>query len=149
MIEREPPALTTPIWMTTAWSQLGVREIVGSKHSPQVLAYHKATTLQAKTDEVAWCSAAVCWVFAQLGLPSTRSASARSWLKWGTALDEPRYGCVVVFDRSSKAQPGAGHVGFYVDRIPGQIVVLGGNQGNEVKVSLYPAAKVLGYRWPA
>jgi uncharacterized protein (TIGR02594 family) len=148
VIEREPPPITTPIWMATAWSQLGVRETPGSKHHPQVLAYHQATTLRAKTDEVAWCSAAVCWVFSQLGIPTTKSAAARSWLKWGEPLEEPRYGCVVVFDRSSKAQPRAGHVGFYIDRIPGQIVLLGGNQGNEVKVSLYASAKVLGYRWP-
>jgi uncharacterized protein (TIGR02594 family) len=144
----ERPTFASPPWMATAWSQLGVREVPGERHHPQVLVYHKATTLGAAADEVPWCSAAVCWVLEQCKIPSTRSAGARSWLKWGIGLNEPCYGCIVVFDRSSKAQPKAGHVGFYIDRTKDSVVVLGGNQGNEVRVSLYPAKKVLGYRWP-
>lgn len=42
-----------------------------------------------------------------------------------------------------------GHVGFYAGKAAnGNILVLGGNQGNKVSVQEYPTARVLGYRKP-
>lgn len=44
---------------------------------------------------------------------------------------------------------GGGHVGFVVgkDKL-GNILVLGGNQGDAVNIKAFPAYRVAGYRWP-
>lgn len=61
------------------------------------------------------------------------------------ALAAPALGCVVVFERE-----GGGHVGFLVGRTPGGLLlVLGGNQGNQVNVRAFEKHRVVGYRWPA
>jgi len=50
----------------------------------------------------------------------------------------------VVFDRQ-----GGGHVGFIVGRDENNnLMVLGGNQGDSVKISPFSVDRVLGYRWP-
>ena len=93
------------------------------------------------------CSSFVNWCFQQVGYEGTRSAAARSWLHWGTSLDHPHYGCVVVLARGKN--PSLGHVGFFTDRRPdGKILLLGGNQGNAVSIAAFEAARVLSYRWP-
>lgn len=137
-------------WLKVAFDELdsGIEEIPGEEHHPQILAYHLETSLRATSDEVPWCSAFVCYCMEMAGVPSTRSAAARSWLEWGTPLEEPREGCVVVFWRGKKISEGKGHVGFWVGEEDDKVSVLGGNQGNAVSIKQYPMSKVLGYRWP-
>lgn len=139
-----------PTWLMRARREIGIKEIVGLKHHPRILEYHNATRLHAKEDEVAWCSAFVCWVMEGSGIASTRSAAARSWLGWGLDLSEPRPGCVVVLERHTKDNPNAAHVGIYVG--PGEevgtIMVLGGNQSNQVCIKSYTKERVMAYRWP-
>ena len=96
----------------------------------------------------AWCAAAVNAALEQSGVPGTGSLAARSFLNWGSPVDQPQVGDVAVFSRPN-AGPSAGHVGFYAGQGPdGQIRVLGGNQGDSVSYSNYPADRLLGYRRP-
>lgn len=137
----------SPLWLKTAVGEIGVKEAVGGKHNPQILAYHKATSLRAESDETPWCAAFVNWCLAQCNVKGTNMANARSFLGWGKSLETPKAGCIVVF--SSSRGPRSGHVGFYVGENPnGTVRVLGGNQGDQVSVASYPAEKVLAYRWP-
>lgn len=70
---------------------------------------------------------------------------ALDWLNWGQELARPSVGCVVVFERT-----GGGHVGFVVGKdAAGNLMVLGGNQGDAVKISPFDPVRVLGYRWPS
>lgn len=135
-----------PSWLKTAFKEEGVKEISGLRHNPRIIEYHQITTLKATTDEVPWCSSFVCWVMELSGIGSTRSAAARSWLKWGTALQQPKRGCIAVFSRPPNAQ--SGHVAFYLYETDSHIVVLGGNQSNEVRVSKYSKSNLLAYKWP-
>jgi uncharacterized protein (TIGR02594 family) len=81
------------------------------------------------------------------GFPGTGNASARSWLEWGgVSLDFPVYGCVVVLWRGSK-NGALGHVGFFVGMQGPKLLLLGGNQGNEVSIRPYPKERVIGLRW--
>ena len=41
-----------------------------------------------------------------------------------------------------------GHVGFAVREFEHTVLVLGGNQNNQVCLKHYPRAQLLGYRWP-
>ena len=145
-----PPNLEvvkTP-WLVVAEGELGVTEIRGRQHNPRVLEYGTAVTYHVKTDEVSWCANFVCWCLEQCGIPSTRSARARSFEHWGVEIAQPIYGCVVVFWRGSKSS-GKGHVALWVGETKKYILVLGGNQSNTVKISRYPKSQLLSYRMPA
>lgn len=135
-----------PAWLDVAEKELGVHELSGKEeNSKRILEYASCTSLKAKDDETAWCSAFVNWCFTQVRITPTNSAAARSWLTWGETLKEPRVGCVVVLRRGA---PPSGHVGFVIGFDATTLSVLGGNQGDKVKISHYRRQDVLGYRWP-
>lgn len=142
------PARTAgyPAWFAAAHREIGVHEYPGPADNPRIVEYHQVTSLRASDDEVAWCSAFANWCMTQAGIRGTGSAAARSWLEWGRPLPQPRPGCIVVFARGSDAAQG--HVAFFVQHRGVVLDVLGGNQGNQVKVAPYAAQRVLGYRWP-
>jgi len=69
------------------------------------------------------------------------------------ALREPRPGDVVIFKRGNGPQPGPevlaapGHVAFFIEWVPGGFVrVLGGNQGDQVSLAVFPVESILGIR---
>lgn len=145
----EPPAggYDPEKWMTIARGEIGVKEYSGKfNNNPRIVEYHKATSLGASEDEVSWCASFVGWVLQQAGFTGTRSALARSYLTWGSALSEPRYGAVVIFRRGNSAT--FGHVAFIQKFDDTHIWCLGGNQSDSVKVSRFSRSSVLGYRWP-
>lgn len=147
---------SSPKWLTAAIHELGVQEIAGKMANPRIVDYlSTCKTLPdplKQSDETAWCSAFVNWCMARSGETGTGLANARSWLKWGSPLKQPKRGCVVVFSRDN-AGPTGGHVAFYLahkksaNLTANMIEVLGGNQRNRVCVQLYPEHRVLGYRW--
>jgi uncharacterized protein (TIGR02594 family) len=149
-----PPLSEDFAWISVAEMEIGVHEIPGSENHPRVVEYLNSTTNLDKAskskDETPWCSAFVNWCLTQAGYEGTNSALARSWLKWGQAITEPRKGCIVVFTREKLF----GHVAFYLDETDTHIKVLGGNQLNfdtklyEVSEKYYPKTDLLGYRIP-
>jgi uncharacterized protein (TIGR02594 family) len=126
-----------------ALSQYGVTEIVGNKHNPQILEYHK-TTGGFSDDETAWCSSFINWCAIQAGLEHTSKANARSWLNVGENTTEPKIGDIVVFKRGTSSWQG--HVGIYINKIGNTIYVLSGNQSNMVNISGYKESDLLGYK---
>ena len=131
-------------WMDIASAETGVKEISGSKDTPRIVEYHRATSLKATDDETPWCAAFVSWVLMKAGYASKYSARARSYLDYGTPALKPQFGDIVIFSRGS-----AGHVAFYVGHdANGNIQCLGGNQGNKVCVSTYDKERILGFRRP-
>jgi uncharacterized protein (TIGR02594 family) len=136
---------TATPWMEVAKGQLGVSEIPGKKNNPQIIEYHSATTLHAKDDETAWCSSFVNWTLKTIGIKGTNSASALSWRKWGQLLKKPAFGSIAILNYGK----GKGHVGFVAGINPkGSLVLLGGNQSNKVKYSVFSSAKIVGYVYP-
>ena len=135
-------------WMDTAWGELGVEEVAGPGNNPRIQEYHAACGVEESPDSVAWCSSYVNWCMMKCGRPRTKSRAARSWVKWGVGLTDPIPGCVVVLWRVA---PDAwqGHVGLFVGDLGDHILMLGGNQSNEVCVRRYPKVRVLQYRWPS
>lgn len=138
-----------PEWLRIGLDELdrGVEEIPGDEHNPDIIKYHSYTTLKATKDEVSWCSSFACYCMEVANVPSTRSARARDWEKWGKELKDPVIGCVVVFWRVSP-ESGSGHVGFYMGETNEGVMILGGNQGNAVSIIEYPKSQFLSYRWP-
>jgi len=132
-------------WIEKARANIGETEIKGSQHNPLILQWwHEVKRGGITTDEVPWCAAFVGAMLEESGIQSTRFESAASYANWGIELQEPIYGCVVVFTRN-----GGGHVGFVVGQTEdGRLLVLGGNQGDMVCIKAFPTDRVLAYRWP-
>ena len=138
-IEKELP------WILEGRKFIGLREIPGSKHEPEIIQMWRDIKRSGiKDDETPWCAAYVGSMFERVGIHSTRFEGASSYLKWGEKLDQPIYGCVVVFTRA-----GGGHVGFVVGKTEsGNLLVLGGNQNDAVNIKAFSTERVTGYRWP-
>lgn len=144
-----------PRWLEIAEAEIGTHEVKGGE-CKRILEYHSSTTLRAKEDEIPWCSSFVNWCMTQAGIKGTDSAAAISWTGWGEILTEPRVGAVVVIRQKFKGSDGAtgsasgNHVAFFQKIENGRIYLLGGNQGDSVKVSSFGLSsyKIVAYRWP-
>lgn len=137
--------MTEPRWLGEARKLIGLKEISGKAHSPEIVQMWKDIRRGGiKDDETPWCAAFVGAILERVGIQSSRFESAHSYLDWGSRLNSPVNGCVVVFARN-----GGGHVGFVVGATKdGGLLVLGGNQDNEVNVKAFPWTRVVGFRWP-
>lgn len=134
---------------------LGVQEVEGQTSNPLVLGMLQLDNKWVRDDSTAWCSAFCSYIAFLLGLPRSKSLAARSWLKVGapivleTAMPEND---VVILKRGGGKQPGPetldapGHVAFFAGRAPGEVILLGGNQGNEVSLQRFPQSDVIGVR---
>lgn len=105
---------------------------------------HRSTLRQVVNVDPArtpWCAAFVNAMLNRSGIQGTGSNQARSFLRYGVATNAPRKGDIVVLGR---------HVGFYEGHVTRNgrtyVAVLGGNQGNSVRTSYFPASRVLSYR---
>lgn len=103
--------------------------------------------------QVEWCAAFVNAILAVEGIPGSDSVSrypltARSFLHWGTPVDTPKTGDIVIFPRGNTGWQG--HVGFYVgsQTVDGveHWVILGGNQDSTVSYALYRSDSAIGVR---
>ena len=129
-----------------ALSQYGVSEIVGKMHNPVIVNYAKEVGIDwVVDDETPWCSIFMNWCALKAGLIRSGKANARSWLDIGTEITYPQIGDVVVLKRGTSEWQG--HVGIFINKTSnGNIHVLGGNQGDMVKIAIYDESNVLGYR---
>lgn len=138
--------MTEPRWIAAARKEIGQREIPGAKHNGRILKYWSLMRAPFTDDETPWCAGFVGAMLEGVAIKSSRSAAARSYLKWGRKITKPVVGCIVVFERG----PRHGHVGFLVGLdTRGNLMILGGNQGDAVNIKPFQRSRVLGYRWPA
>lgn len=136
-------------WLLTARRELGTQEIKGSKHNPRIIEYHNTTLYPPNNDDDKtgmWCASYCNWVMKNSGYENETGNSAWT-LYWSTNYKKnnmtkytsPVYGSVVIFKWTKMS----GHAGFVVGADDdGGIWVLGGNQGDEVNIRYYGAAKV-------
>lgn len=136
---REPP------WLVSARKYVGLKEIPGAQTEPTISRWLKSLKAWWDEDETPWCGTAVAAWMKESGYSIPRHwYRAMGWLEWGAPLEKPALGCVVVYTRK-----GGGHVGLAVGvDAAGNIMTLGGNQGNKVSIAPFDPARVVGYRWP-
>ena len=139
-----------PNFMETAYYYLGYTEMENTKELKAMFGFNPRYT--------EWCAAFVNTILETSGYESLNTTNypypliARGYLEYGEPLleDELRYGDIMVFTRGNSKWKG--HVGFYVgqEKIKGKTYyrILGGNQSNEVNISLYPRYRLLGIRRP-
>lgn len=137
--------VTEPAWLAEARRHIGVREIKGPKHNSVIVGWLRALKAWWADDETPWCGVFVahCIAHCGYGLPK-HWYRAKAWLDWGVAIADPVVGAVVIFERA-----GGGHVAFVAGRdSAGNLVCIGGNQGDMVKASPFSRSRVVGYRIP-
>lgn len=141
--------MTEPIWLSRARTYVGLAEIPGKGTNPTIAGWLAKLKAPWRDDETAWCGTFVAACFDGVGFtPPKGWAGARNWLNFGIKLPSAGVGCVVVFWRGSKTG-WSGHVGIVVGKDKnGNLMVLGGNQGNMVSIKPFDRSRVLGYRWP-
>lgn len=150
-------AVNSPYELALHLSQMEIAEMPGEDAHPFVRWSLSRVGFGLKaSDETAWCSAFVNVVHEMCGLPRSKSAAARSWLKVGQPVElaEWKIGDVVIITRGDGQQPGPeviaaqGHVGFLadVDKVKRELAILGGNQGNRISVARFPVNRLLGVR---
>lgn len=134
-----------PLYLTEARKYIGLKEIPGPKHNKTIQAWLHSLKAWWNDDETPWCGVFVAHCMQATGNQIPKNwFRAKSWLDWGVKSDIPKLGCVVVFYRV-----GGGHVGFVVGKDnSGRLLVLGGNQGNQVSISPFDMSRVDGYRVP-
>lgn len=132
-----------------AESYIGLQEWPGAKHNPEIVKMYAASgNGWVKDDETPWCAAFVGAVLAQAGIKGTNKLNARSYLDWGEdiPLSEAQPGDIVVLWRGNR-DGWQGHVGFFAGIAEnGNILLLGGNQGNAVSKASFKPNRLLGVR---
>ena len=97
---------------------------------------------------VAGCAATACAALEVSGFKSPHNAAAESFRDFGVEC-ELKPGAVVGFNWEGKKGVHADHVTFCDHIIDGNVVAcLGGNQGHEVKVSIFSRSFIDFVRWP-
>lgn len=133
----------------------GTKEVAGARDNPLILAMLQTDAAWPEHDEVAWCAAAMNFVCKLWRLPRTKSLRARDWLLVGEPIriqDATPGFDVAVLARGEGDQPGPavidapGHVGFFAGLEGTNVLVLGGNQGNQISIAAFPLVRLLGLR---
>lgn len=137
-------------WLQEAARYIGVKEIPGPQDNPLIVKWGKEAGIEWwNNDDDAWCAVFVNGIMVATGHKSTKSALAKSFLKWGYKLDKPVPGAVVIFDRPP--EPWMGHVGI-VETVNSNstVTIINGNVSNMVKRSTFTIASIVpnGIRWP-
>jgi uncharacterized protein (TIGR02594 family) len=90
-----------------------------------------------------WCGGFVGDVLKEAGLPVIKDFyRAKAWADYGMPLAAPETGCIAVLSRV-----GGGHVAFvYGKTAHGEVILLGGNQGNKVSLMTVNPSDVFCYR---
>lgn len=133
-------------WIAEARAHIGLKEIVGPKHNNTILGWLKSLSAWWSDDETPWCGVFVANCLRKAGRDLPRHwYRAKDYLTYGTTLDNPAYGSIAVLTRE-----GGGHVAFVVGKDKqGNILLLGGNQGNMVSIAKYHPDRIISYRWPS
>ncbi len=133
-------------WIIEAYQYLDNKEIPEVNHSGIILGWLKELKAWWHNDEPTWCGGFIahCMISSGFKIPKLWM-TAKDWTNFGIDLEEPQYGCIVIFNRQEH-----GHVGFVVGETDDDyLVVLGGNQkNNSVSLAKFSKYRVLAYVMP-
>lgn len=135
-----------PEALELAFEYLGLQEIPGPEHEAEIVQFFADVGHSwVKNDETAWCAAVHGSILKRTGYPYLKTLRARDYEDFGEEVEVPELGDIVVMWRISPTS-GYGHIGFYLGFNGNYNFVLGGNQSNKYKVSMYSKNEVLSYR---
>ena len=136
---RDLAAPDMPRIIREAVALYGTVETPGARNTPEIMAWAKETAKHVKgytADSIPWCGLFAATVVQRAGFDvPVNPLWALNWLNFGTKIDKPGLGDVLVWRRK-----GGGHVGFYVGEDATHFHCLGGNQGDKVSIVRLPKA---------
>lgn len=128
-----------------AKQHLGQQEI---RDRSALINFFKANNINCDPKTTPWCAAFINATERSVGNKGTGSLAARSFLKYGTKVeeDDALEGDIVIFARGSNGY--SGHVTYFVkwDDDNNTVIVLGGNQSDMVCYSHYSQDRIIGIR---
>lgn len=148
-----------------ARGEIGVTEYSSTnkrKWSDRVAEYFEANGYKVTPSQnpliTPWCAIFIGWVLKQAGYVGTKSASARSYMNWGTSVYDKKLGTgsiedaqiddIVVNWRGTRDDGVTGHIFFYLRHDAKYIYGVGGNQEDSVSEAKYPRSRCIGIRRP-
>ena len=133
-------------WVEEGRKYIGLKEIPGAGTAAPIKSWLQKMKVWWDNDEEPWCGTFVnnCLRMARLD-PPAESYRARSYLNLPVRLNMPAYGAIGVI----KTARGY-HVGIVVgvDK-KGNLMLLGGNQNNQVSIAPFARSAFVGFRWPS
>ena len=127
--------------LQAAQKELGVKEIKNgrNKRIEEYHAYASVDNDEYMRQEIPWCASFTAFIKETVGIGSTNSRLAKSYLKWGVSTKKnPLPGDTVIFNRGGWK----GHVAQFLMQSSGYIWVIGGNQNNAVTVARYSKSRL-------
>jgi len=124
----------------------GVKETPGPDDNPEILAWAKEVGLEDKyvDDATPWCGLEIAVIAQRAGKEVVKDPLwALNWAKFGTKVDTPMLGDVLVFKR-----PQGGHVGLYVGEDKVAYHVAGGNQSDQSQIIRIEKTRLYAARRP-
>lgn len=118
-------------WMIEAKRHLGMHEI---KHNFILKDWLKELKCEWLGNNPAWCGIYIAKVYKTCGMNYPKEFyRAASFRTFGTQLARPAYGCLAI-----KTRKGGNHVCFVVGKTKaGKLIVIGGNQSDQVCYATY------------
>jgi uncharacterized protein (TIGR02594 family) len=111
----------------------------------EALRWRGSTAKQLGLPSQLWCADFMNFVLKRAGSEGTQSRAARSFLKYGRILQEPRVGAIAVLYRG----PNNGHVGVVRGTDgDGNPIIVSGNYGHMVMQAVIPKSMILAYVMP-
>lgn len=150
--EALPAESLRPLWLQAGLKLINVKETVGSADNPEILEWAKeeggSIAKDYKHDSIAWCALLANHILTKVGLKGTETLWALDFAgKWpAIKLAGPAVGAFAPMKR-----PGGGHIICVVGRDQhGNIMGLGGNQGDQVSILPFPEKRLdRGFWYPA
>lgn len=129
----------------TAKKYEGVAEIKGPKHHPIIGGWLVKLGAWYRDDEAPWCGTFCAAIMSECGYTYPKMfMRALDWATWGHKCDKPIEGCIAV-----KTRKGGGHVTIVMGRdASGNLLCIGGNQGDKVSVVRYRDSDFIAFRCP-
>ena len=142
-----------PTWLIEAEKYVWLAEVPWPKSNPTIQTLWSKlkgglwfwNTYHEDDSQLPWCGMFAATCLQNSGLPyPEKFASAKSYETYGISLPSPAVGSIVTFTRD-----GGGHVAFVVGQdASGNLICLGGNQGDKVCLATFARSRATSFRWP-
>ena len=136
--------------LAIALQEIYIKEIEGEESNQRILKYASDLGIKEYTmDSLSWCALWVNWILFKAGACYTKYLTARSLkeLPFHIREEDMIAGDVVILWRDC-VDSWKSHVGIFVNWNDDNVRLIGGNQNDQVKISEYPAERILYIRRP-
>ncbi|WP_022722862.1 TIGR02594 family protein [Rhodopseudomonas sp. B29] len=146
-----PVEVGRPLWLEAGIKLINVKEAPGATDNPEILDWAKEEggdiAREYKHDSIAWCALFANHILTKVGLKGTETLWALDFAgHWpAVKLPGPAVGAFAPMKRT-----GGGHIICIVGRDQhGNVMGLGGNQGDKVSIAPFPQSRLnQGFWWP-